>query len=374
VSDRLVHPGAGSRCRGLRSLAMTALRASLAGAFLLGAATASHAIEGDSLYAKPGRTFTASDGAKLNFYCRGKGSPTIVLEAGEGDWSPAWASVQPALAQWTRACSYDRASAGFSGPGPRPNGEVRFADELHSALRNGGVKGPYILVGHASGGDIVRMFADRHMDEVAGMVLIDPAERDVETTHDLDELWRGVDERNLGTLTFCRNALAARQPFPPAPPPDHRGYSCLGYPFRGLPDPRFSQELNDAAVRIMSTKVEVYDALISGVGQRLQNVRYLKSHRRSFGCRPLRVILAAYEIPPTSGMPAAERIKVNEGFRSNGAKLLDLSTNAKLISTDTGAFVQLEKTEIVIDAIREVYYEAKRPQRSATTGAKSAAP
>jgi len=362
--NRSIHPRAGSRARhrrGIRSLAVTALGASLAGALLLAAAVPSHAIEGDSLYAKPGQTFTASDGAKLNFYCRGTGSPTIVLEAGEGDWSPAWASVQPALAQLTRTCSYDRAGAGFSGPGPRPYGEARFAEQLHSALHNGGVKGPYILVGHASGGDIVRIFADRHMSEVAGMVLIDPAERDVETTHDLDELWRGIDERNLGAMTFCRDALAAGKPFPPPPPPDHRGYACLGYPFRGLPEPRFSPELNDAATRVMSTKVEVYDALISGIGQRPENVRRLKSHRRSLGSRPLRIVLAAYEIPPTSGLPAAERIKFNKGFRTAGAKLLDLSTNARLITTDTGAFVQWERPDIVIDAIREVYDQSKRP-------------
>ena len=73
----------------------------------------------------------------------------------------------------------------------------------------------------------------------------------------------------------------------------------------------------------------------------------------------MRVILAAYEIPPTSRLPAAERIRFNEGFRASGAHLLDLSTNAKLISTDTGAFVQFEKPDIVIDAIREVYDQTK---------------
>ena len=52
---------------------------------------------------------------------------------------------------------------------------------------------------------------------------------------------------------------------------------------------------------------------------------------------------------------AAERSRFNEGFRAAGANLLDPSANARLISTDTGAFVQFEKPDIVIDAIREVY-------------------
>ena len=141
--------------------------------------------------------------------------------------------MQPAVSAWTRACSYDRAGAEFSGPGPLPSNDKRFAEELHSALRNGGVRGPYILVGHASGGDIVRVSADLYMADVGGMVLIDPAERDVEATHDLDDLWRGIDERNRGHLRFCRNAVAAGKSSPFTPPSDHPGWTCLGYSFRG---------------------------------------------------------------------------------------------------------------------------------------------
>ncbi|HEX5258615.1 MAG TPA: alpha/beta hydrolase [Sphingomicrobium sp.] len=331
---------------------------SLTGALLLMSGAAAAAVPGDSLYARPGRFFTASDGTKLNFYCMGKGSPTVVFESGEGDWSPSWATVQPAVSQWTRACSYDRSGSGFSSLGPLPTSARRFADELHSALRNGGVRGPYILVGHASGGDIVRIFADRYLSDVAGMVLIDPAERDVETNHDLDDLWQGIDERNRGHLAFCRDSVAAHKPFPLTPPPDHPGWTCLSYSYRGVPDPRFSRELNDSMVHTMSTRVEMWQALLSGVGERAEDKEYLQAHRRSLGSRPLRVILAAYEIPPTSRLPAEQRIRFNDGFRKGGMNLLTLSTNAKLITTDTGAFVQWEKPDIVIDAIREVYDQA----------------
>jgi pimeloyl-ACP methyl ester carboxylesterase len=334
-------------------------RAAPLGVVLLLVATACSAFDGDTLYAKPGHFFRADDGAQLNFYCTGSGSPTVVLESGEGDWSPSWATVQPGVSGWTRVCSYDRAGAGFSGPGPLPSSSRRFAEELHSALHNGGVKGPYILVGHASGGDIVRVFADLYMPDVAGMVLIDPAERDVETTHDLDDIWRGIDERNAGHLAFCRDAVAAGKSSPFTPPPDHPGWTCLGYSFRGVPDARFSPQLNDALIRIMSTKVAMYEALLSGVSQRAADVTYLKTHRSSLGSRPLRVILAAYEIPPTSRLPAVERIRFNDGFRAGGAKLLDLSTNARLISTDTGAFVQFEEPNLVINAIHEVYDQAR---------------
>lgn len=47
--------------------------------------------------------------------------------------------VQPQVAKWTRACSYDRAGAGFSDAGPMARTSVRIADELHGALHNAGV-------------------------------------------------------------------------------------------------------------------------------------------------------------------------------------------------------------------------------------------
>src|SRR5205814_7974224 len=106
----------------------------------------------DIVYARPGRLVDAG-GFRLNLYCMGSGSPTVVFDSGWEDWAPAWSKVQPEIAKWTRVCSYDRAGAGFSKPGPMPRTSVRAAQELRTALHNAGVKGPYILVGSAFGGD-----------------------------------------------------------------------------------------------------------------------------------------------------------------------------------------------------------------------------
>ena len=72
-------------------------------------------------------------GVRLNFTCLGKGSPTVVFDAGWSDWAPAWAVVQPRIAAFTRACAYDRAGSGFSDPGPLPRTTERIATELHDA-------------------------------------------------------------------------------------------------------------------------------------------------------------------------------------------------------------------------------------------------
>src|SRR5437764_6311490 len=100
----------------------------------------------DIVYARPGRLVDAG-GFRLNLYCMGKGSPTVVFDSGWGDWAPAWSKVQPQVAKWTRACSFDRAGTGFSEPGPMPRTSVRIAGELRTALHHAGVAGAYISDG-----------------------------------------------------------------------------------------------------------------------------------------------------------------------------------------------------------------------------------
>ena len=103
----------------------------------------------DMVYARPGQLVDVG-GFRLNLYCMGSGSPTVVFDSGWGDWAPVWSKVQPQIAKWTRACSYDRAGAGFSDPGPMPRTSVRIAEKLHTALHHAGIAGPYILVGSPS--------------------------------------------------------------------------------------------------------------------------------------------------------------------------------------------------------------------------------
>jgi len=144
----------------------------------------------DIVYARPGQLVDAG-GFRLNLYCMGRGSPTVVFDSGWGDWAPAWSKVQPEIAKWTRACSYDRAGTGFSDPGPMPRTSVHIAEELSTALHHAGIGGPYILVGSAFGGDNVRTFADLYMDEVAGLVLVDADPTDVEPKSMQEEEHRG---------------------------------------------------------------------------------------------------------------------------------------------------------------------------------------
>ena len=116
---------------------------------------------------------------QLHIHCTGEGAPAVVFESGLGGTSLDWVRVQPAVSEFTRACSYDRAGYAWSAPGPYPRHAVRIAAELDRLLVYASVPPPYVLVGHSFGGLTIRAFASRKEPEaVAGMVLVDATHED----------------------------------------------------------------------------------------------------------------------------------------------------------------------------------------------------
>jgi pimeloyl-ACP methyl ester carboxylesterase len=116
-------------------------------------------------------------GHRLHLSCTGSGSPTVVLEPGAGEMSSNMGWIAPAVARNTRVCVYDRAGRGWSEPADTPQDGTQIATDLHTLLQRGHVPGPYVLAGHSFGGLYVQTFAARYPDEVAGMVLVDSADR-----------------------------------------------------------------------------------------------------------------------------------------------------------------------------------------------------
>src|SRR5246127_4164963 len=312
-------------CSVLRGSAAAAIAS---GCLLVGMADTASAAPGDELYTRPGQLIPAA-GTRLNLYCAGSGSPAVVFDSGWEDWAPVWALVQPRVARWTRACSYDRAGAGFSDPGSLPRTSVRIADELRSALRHAGVPGPYILVGHAFGGDNVRTFAQLYPGEVAGLVLV---EADVGIPGE-----RQGDTARIAELRECRDAVASGKPLPPLPArPGQPQRSCAQQFFRGLPEAAWSPELNAKLLEIAQTKVAMYDAYLSEMEQTPQDEAYLQQHHRSFGSRPIRVLTSGnHGVGHLESKPpdTPKHLKYEQETTLAQARWLELSSNAKQIFT-----------------------------------------
>ena len=141
------------------------------------------AVDGpDSLppFPPPGRVIDVG-GWRLHLDCAGEpraGQPTVILEAGIGDFSVEWSLVQPKVSRFARVCSYDRAGNGWSDIGPHPRTFRQIVYELHTLLAAAGENPPYVLVGHSYGGWLVRMFQATYPNQVAGMVLVDAGAED----------------------------------------------------------------------------------------------------------------------------------------------------------------------------------------------------
>ena len=113
-------------------------------------------------------------GHRLYVHCTGSGSPTVVLVSGLAETSVYWDGwIAPAVAQNTTVCSYDRAGQGWSDPPASPQDGVAVASDLNTLLDRAQIAGPYVLVGHSTGGAYIRVFAARYPDQVAGMVFLD---------------------------------------------------------------------------------------------------------------------------------------------------------------------------------------------------------
>jgi pimeloyl-ACP methyl ester carboxylesterase len=128
-------------------------------------------------YPPPGEMVDVG-GYSLHINCVGRGSPTVLLDGGLGEWSAQWVLVKQGVSDTTRVCAYDRAGMGWSEMGPEPRDARQITGELHALLEGAGIEGPYVLVGHSFGGLYMQTYAARYPDEVAGMALVDSSQPD----------------------------------------------------------------------------------------------------------------------------------------------------------------------------------------------------
>jgi pimeloyl-ACP methyl ester carboxylesterase len=159
---------------------------------------------------------------RMHIHVTGEGTPTVVFESGMGASCMSWTQVQPDVAQFSRAVSYDRAGHGWSDPASEPRTAQQIGQELHALLDAAAAPGPYVLVGHSFGGYVVRAFARLYPDDVAGMVLVDsihPAEWEMPTPEQLREIrvglryaWIAAWFARLGFVRFCLARVAGGSP------------------------------------------------------------------------------------------------------------------------------------------------------------------
>ena len=150
--------------------------------FALGGAAEAIVDTGPSAGDQIGGEMVSVGDHRLRVDCQGEGSPVVVLESGLGESSYYWAPIVERVVPTTTVCTYDRAGRGGSEGAASPQDGLSVAKDLHTLLAASGHEGPYLLVGHSTGGVYVRIFAATFPDEVAGMVLLDSQPTDAFTS------------------------------------------------------------------------------------------------------------------------------------------------------------------------------------------------
>lgn len=128
-------------------------------------------------------------GRKLNLYCSGQGSPTVLFEADSGHAGWDWSAVLPEVAKRSRACVYDRGGFGASDPIIRASTVANASKDLNFLIKNAHLEGPFVLVGAGYGALVVQHFALRSRGAaVSGLVLVDALHEDALPTDRVPQL------------------------------------------------------------------------------------------------------------------------------------------------------------------------------------------
>jgi pimeloyl-ACP methyl ester carboxylesterase len=124
-------------------------------------------------YPPPGRLVDIG-GRSLHLIDRGADGPAVIFESGISATCLNWTEVRAEAESFARACTYDRAWLGWSDPAPSPRTTLSIVEDLHVLIESAGIPRPFVLVGHSFGGMVVRAYAAKYPEHVAGLILIDP--------------------------------------------------------------------------------------------------------------------------------------------------------------------------------------------------------
>jgi pimeloyl-ACP methyl ester carboxylesterase len=278
-------------------------------------------------------------GRKMHIDCMGEGMPTVVLDSGLGDSFISWRKVQPEIAKFVRVCSYDRAGLGYSDASPGSRDSKAIATELHELLQEASIAPPYIMVGHSMAGYDVRVYASLYRSEVAGMVLVDASHPDQENRFPPElKNMAGSWEREAEFLEYS-------MPF--------------GIPrLLGLCDEDIRQraaECNWHSAREGLAEMRAMPTSAAEAGA-----------TGSLGDLPL-AVLSHDPDKPSSELPPDLAKTTNDAWEKMQEELAHLSSRGtQSIAKNSAHYIQIDRPELVIDAIHNIVNQARQTAAAGT--------
>jgi pimeloyl-ACP methyl ester carboxylesterase len=295
-------------------------------------------------YPPPGQMVKVN-GLDIHFNVRGEGSLTVVMESGLGENSLTWERVAPIVAQSTRVVVYDRPGQGWSQPTTSPRTIDVFTSELHEALGQAGISGPYILVGQGMGGLAMRLFTQKYPGEVAGLVLIDTPLATEEARY----------AAVVDTFSTKRSREAIVKSYQ-----DMVKLASNGTLARDTESIPVGKGLPDATRKTYQALVAAYPGYWTMTAAEYENEAtdlVQAQQLGGLGDLPL-VVISAGQWDPWGVKPDQET-QLQAVHDQMQQEIADLSSQGRLVvAENSNSYVQVNQPEVVIQAIRDIMAQA----------------
>ncbi len=280
-------------------------------------------------------------GYRLHINCMGQGSPTVIMEAGNNDFSVQWSLVQPGITKSTRVCVYDRAGFGWSDASPYPRTLETMVKELHTLLVNAKVEDPYVMVGHSFGGIIVRAFTHQFPNQIAGIVLVDSAHQ--------EQVDRVPALQNVATQVLGQfRTLSVMQSF-----------GLLALSPEQIPDRGLQGEALQQYRAILAT-TNYFTAAANETETIFADWKNFPSEDKA-SLKDVPLIVLSRGLPePLPGVSDVENQQYEVTWQEMQKELVVLSFESRqIIAEKSGHYIQIQQPDLVIDAVMQILIGAK---------------
>lgn len=296
----------------------------------------------------PGRMIDAGRG-RLHLSEQGSGRPTVIFEAGISASSLSWGRVAPRVAEFAKACCYDRSGLAWSARTHAPVSARSLGAELDALLRAAAIETPVVIVAHSFGTFVARAFAADFREKTAGIVLVDPifpAEFLKMTAAEGRRLRGGIflsrvgaALASVGVVRLCLNRLMSGSTAGPR---------------------RVSRLFGSEAASLMSRLVRQVQKLppeswpaMRAHWSRPKSFLAMADHLSSLP-------RSAAEIEATGALGNLPLVVITAGsqpvaVRAEHARIAALSTRGShVVAEGAGHWILIDSPEVVVDAVREV--------------------
>ncbi len=285
----------------------------------------------------------------------GAGTPPVILEAGIAASSLNWSILQPQLAALTSTFSYDRAGLGWSASTGRGCNLSQMADELHQWLHAQQVPRPYVLVGHSYAAYILRVYAQRFPEELAGIILVDPLTHEEWIEPDRAQRWQlrrgvwfsraGAALGSIGVVRFCLWLLV------------QRGNSGVPRRVLGL----FGGKASETGQRIVGELAKLPPETVRLIRERWSQGRFFLTMSRYIKTLPKTAAEASrFHIPvqiPVTVISGAHQLPA---YLAEHQAIAAHSLRGKHLIAEKGAhWVHLDQPELIVEAFCEMAEKLK---------------